>query len=257
MGETPLHSGFILNPLWRYNPKERWNPIMGQYYFIVNLDKKEFIRPHRFDDGLKLMEFGCSGEGTMTALAILCADGNGLGGGDICRTVTGKTRIKSCEEISHSWERDGKQHHIVVPKIAGRWAGDRIVIAGDYAEPGSHMTQRDRLKYRREILAMMPSIYLSHENSPDQRQRAEKNLKEAVRRTRAKGVNLYEVCSYGLFTDISLLALEGICCDSYIRESFVETFARRNNFGRDCPKFLRRDVKKRVAEEACEGLQSV
>jgi len=224
---------------------------MGQYYYIVNLDKKEFIHPHLFNDGLKLLEFGCSSQGTMTALAVLCADGNGKGGGDICRSITGKTKIKSCEKISYSWEHSGKQTHLVVPKIAGRWSGDRIVIAGDYAEPGSHMTQRDRLKYRREILAMLPKgyaspSYLKHYS----REEAEKNLKEAVRQTRDKGVNLYEVCAYGLFDDISLLALEGICCDSYIRESFVETFARGMSFGRDCPKSLRRDVKKYVTEKA-------
>ncbi len=47
----------------------------------------------------------------MTALAILLADGNGRGGGD----------LKS--------ERG----------IIGSWVGDRIVIAGDYADPGKFM----------------------------------------------------------------------------------------------------------------------
>ena len=31
---------------------------MGQYYVIANLDKKEFLNPHKFGDGVKLMEFG-------------------------------------------------------------------------------------------------------------------------------------------------------------------------------------------------------
>lgn len=84
---------------------------MGQYYYPVNLDKREYIHPHKFGDGLKLLEFGCSTDGTMTALAILLADGNNRGGGDL--------------------RSDNP--------IIGSWAGDRIVIAGDYADPGKFM----------------------------------------------------------------------------------------------------------------------
>jgi hypothetical protein len=79
---------------------------MGQYYKIVNLDKKEFLEPHDFNDGSKLMEFGLSGMGVMSGLAILLADGNGLGGGDL-----------------------GSENPII-----GSWKGDRIVVAGDYSE---------------------------------------------------------------------------------------------------------------------------
>ena len=56
---------------------------MGQYYIIINRDKKQFVHPHRFGDGLKLLEFGCSATGTLTALAVLLASGNGRGGGRI------------------------------------------------------------------------------------------------------------------------------------------------------------------------------
>lgn len=80
---------------------------MGQYYKIVNLTKKQFISPWSFGDGAKLMEFGNSSSGVMTGLAILLADGNGRGGGDI-------------EESD----------------IVGSWAGDQIVITGDYADQG-------------------------------------------------------------------------------------------------------------------------
>lgn len=81
---------------------------MGQYYLVVNLDKKEYINPHKFGDGAKLMEFASSGGGTMLALGILLADGNGLGGGD----------LQDVEDLP----------------IVGSWAGNRIVIVGDYAE---------------------------------------------------------------------------------------------------------------------------
>lgn len=81
---------------------------MGQYYRIVNLDKQQYIKPHDFGDGAKLMEFGLSGDGTMAAVAVLLADGNGRGGGD----------IRSSDPL------------------VGSWAGDRIVITGDYADGG-------------------------------------------------------------------------------------------------------------------------
>lgn len=46
---------------------------MGQYHVPVNLDRMETINPHRFGDGIKLMEFGSSGYGTMAALGYLLA----------------------------------------------------------------------------------------------------------------------------------------------------------------------------------------
>lgn len=79
---------------------------MGQYYKVANLDKKEILHPHKFGDGLKLLEFGDSSGGTMTALAVLLSVGNGRGGGD----------LRSSNPI------------------IGSWAGDRIAIIGDYVD---------------------------------------------------------------------------------------------------------------------------
>jgi hypothetical protein len=79
---------------------------MGQYFKMVNLDKKEYLHPHKFGEGMKLFEFGCGGSGLMAGLNLLLSSGNG-------------------DE-----------------SLEGRWAGDRIVCIGDYAEenrfvPGS------------------------------------------------------------------------------------------------------------------------
>lgn len=79
---------------------------MGQYYKIINLDKKQYLNPHKFGDGLKLMEFGSSGDGTMLALAVLLVEGNNRGGGDL------------------------RSDHPIV----GTWSRNRIVVAGDYAD---------------------------------------------------------------------------------------------------------------------------
>src|ERR1035437_2545598 len=83
---------------------------MGQYHLVVNLDKHQYLHPHRLGDGLKLMEFGRSRDGTMTALAFLLACSaceGGRGGGDPREDSEG---------------------------VIGSWAGDRIAIIGDYAE---------------------------------------------------------------------------------------------------------------------------
>ena len=92
---------------------------MGQYYKIVNIKKKQYISPHTFGDGSKLMEFSMSANGVLAGLAILLADGNGRGGGDL-----------------HS-END----------IVGSWAGDNIVVAGDYAEAGKFVKEPEQNLY--------------------------------------------------------------------------------------------------------------
>lgn len=78
---------------------------MGQYHYTVNLDKREFLYPHKLGDGLKLLEQANSVGGVMVALHILLACSNGRGGGDFA---------------SHP--------------LVGRWAGDRIAVIGDYAD---------------------------------------------------------------------------------------------------------------------------
>lgn len=93
---------------------------MGQYYLVVNIDKKQYLHPHKCGDGLKLLEFASNSIGTLSALAILLADGNGRGGGDL---------------------------HSDNP-IIGSWAGDRIVITGDYADEGRFTADPTRTLYR-------------------------------------------------------------------------------------------------------------
>ena len=74
---------------------------MGQYFYIVNLDKKEFLHPHKLGSGLKFWEILSTH--VPQVLVYLLRQSNESGGGDI---TEGKTN--------------------------GRWAGDRIVVVGDY-----------------------------------------------------------------------------------------------------------------------------
>jgi hypothetical protein len=78
---------------------------MGQYWICINETKEEFIRPHMFGDGAKIMEFSCSSMGILTALTILLEDG----------------------ELKEKFDDEEGQ-------VVGRWAGDRIRFVGDYGE---------------------------------------------------------------------------------------------------------------------------
>ena len=85
---------------------------MGQYHRCVNLDKREFIDPHKLGNGLKLREQVASHPGTGAALIILLASAsNGQGGGDLDQSP-----------------------------IVGRWRGDRIAFVGDYDDEAFYWT---------------------------------------------------------------------------------------------------------------------
>jgi hypothetical protein len=80
---------------------------MGQYWMPVNIDKREFVNPHKLGTGLKLWEQLVNHPGTGAALIVLqAAMPDARGGGDL---------------VSHP--------------VIGRWAGDRVVLVGGYAEP--------------------------------------------------------------------------------------------------------------------------
>lgn len=93
---------------------------MGQYHVLYNTDKKEYVHAHRIDNGLKLLEQVGFEKSTSTALFLLVANSNGRGGGD------------------------ANDHELI-----GRWAGDRIVVQGDYAEEGdqAYITYEERETY--------------------------------------------------------------------------------------------------------------
>ncbi|HEV2500703.1 MAG TPA: hypothetical protein VGY31_14090 [Terriglobia bacterium] len=112
---------------------------MGQYHVLVNLDKRQLVVPTRLGDGLKLMEFG-DGGATLTALAILLAQDNGRGLGDL--------HVAMPDTPLESWEQGKcglKRIRTPYAHLVGSWAGDRIIIAGDYGDnlPG----QEENLYY--------------------------------------------------------------------------------------------------------------
>lgn len=89
---------------------------MGQYFIIVNLDKKEYIHPHKLGAGAKLFEI-CANRIT-GVLPFLLRQSNEGGGGDIQEDF----------------------------KTAGRWAGDRIVVVGDYDKSELYTIAQEHFK---------------------------------------------------------------------------------------------------------------
>jgi hypothetical protein len=113
---------------------------MGQYWLAVNLDKKEFIDPHKLGAGLKLWEQLANHPGTGAALIILCAAmPEPRGGGDFDMGVNWHGLERN--EAMKTGEIDGvtpgpmpEGYSVVARRTIGRWAGDRIALVGDYAE---------------------------------------------------------------------------------------------------------------------------
>jgi len=180
---------------------------MGQYYIILNLDKKQYLRPWNFGDGAKLLEFGTSGNGVMLGLAILLSDGNDRGGGDL------RVPENAPEELN---------------SLIGSWAGDRIVVSGDYADDGKFLSRQLLRDWRKN----MP---------PD----TKKWIEERAKRGGSNTPNLYTVAT-DLFENISEKVIQALCMDQWIRKEFVNMFAEMG--WREAPKFLGTSIKERIKE---------
>ncbi len=48
---------------------------MGQYYYAVSVDKKEYLHPHKYDNGLKIMEHSYIGNNFMMAVEDMLSPG--------------------------------------------------------------------------------------------------------------------------------------------------------------------------------------
>lgn len=155
---------------------------MGQYYRHINIAKRQYLRPHATGDGAKLLEFGSSGSGTMMCLAVLLADGNGRGGGDL--------RSDS--------------------PLIGSWAGDPIVIAGDYADPGKFVPPEDLIAWRK--LMAQNTEYMQY-------------LRERGRKLDETTPTLYTLAD-ALYEDISDAVILALCDDPYERQALVARGAK-------------------------------
>lgn len=109
---------------------------MGQYWKPVNLDKKEFVDPHKLASGLKLWEQVASA-GVGRALVVLtAAEREARGGGDLDLKENWHGPERTFPQYNASPGPMPIDYHVIATRTIGRWAGDRIAIVGDYAEDG-------------------------------------------------------------------------------------------------------------------------
>jgi hypothetical protein len=109
---------------------------MGQYFKIVNLDKKEWIRP----GGLKLWELCANNEIRM--LGYLLATNNPDGTAIIKWFDDPEEAKKKYGQdfIILSYHKEHKLGFGMKPlKYFGHWCGDRIAIIGDYADKATNV----------------------------------------------------------------------------------------------------------------------
>lgn len=83
---------------------------MGQYHLFANITKREFFRLH--EAGVKMVEIAANNGAA--PLVPLLAISNNRGGGDL-------------KDVTVSGIKGG---------ALGRWAGDHVLLVGDYTEPG-------------------------------------------------------------------------------------------------------------------------
>lgn len=108
---------------------------MGQYWMVVNLDKKEYVSPHRLGSGLKLWEQLANHPSTGEALIVLCAAmPEYRGGGDFDLTQNWHGPERRFPEHNATPGPMPEDYPTVAGRTIGRWAGDRIALVGDYAQ---------------------------------------------------------------------------------------------------------------------------
>ena len=118
---------------------------MGQYFKAVNTDKKEIVCPWCIGGGAKLWEWAVNRQGAIFTL--LLRESTASGGGDyngpepqVIETTEG---MNLSDIIAEGIRREGLPVSLPPDSIVGRWAGDRIVLVGDYDDSGLYMIASD------------------------------------------------------------------------------------------------------------------
>lgn len=94
---------------------------MGQYFKFINHDKKEVVISWNIGTGAKLWEWCVNNSAGI--FPFLLRKSNEGGGGDICKNY----------------------------KTAGRWAGDRVALVGDYDESREYQQAEDYKNISRQV----------------------------------------------------------------------------------------------------------
>lgn len=169
---------------------------MGQYWKLVNLDKKEFVNPHKLASGLKLWECLANSPGIGAAMIILqSAMPEARGGGDF------------------TLDSDNEEYNEIARRTVGRWAGDRVVMVGDYAVD-SDLPRRQKASgiygkcmskddWREDIKSCYRTIKKLKEGTYYSNPISYKTRDEQIKNYEERIAKLKSEVWYNLYTDIS------------------------------------------------------
>ncbi len=139
-------------PVWISAPHDAGRVVlfsqtnMGQYFKAANLDKKEVVCPWCIGGGAKLWEWAANSCGAIFVL--LLRKSSQTGGGDYRDPIPRSERIVSVDDsddpkqsqrslqdaIGLAVAAEGMSINVPADSIVGRWAGDQVVLIGDYDE---------------------------------------------------------------------------------------------------------------------------
>jgi len=136
---------------------------MGQYFKAVNEDKKEVVCPWCFHGGAKLWEWAANPYGAVFTL--LLRKSSGSGGGDYYGYRTQEIHLDDASTESQGSQllsamrstvaMEGQPISMPGNAIVGRWAGDRVILVGDYDDSGIW----DRLHEYRNITRELVEVW--------------------------------------------------------------------------------------------------
>lgn len=115
---------------------------MGQYFKPVNTDKKEFVCPWCIGGGAKLWEWAVNTQGAIFTLLLRKSSGSGGGdyGGPEPQVIQMTDDTDLAEVIAKGILHEGQPISIPAESMVGRWAGDRVVLVGDYDDSELYST---------------------------------------------------------------------------------------------------------------------
>lgn len=133
---------------------------MGQYFAAANIDKKEFVCPWCVGGVAKLWEWAANPWGAIFTL--LLRKSTGSGGGDYYgyRTQNLELADQNSSDIAKSIASIAALEGRPIPHpgdaVVGRWAGDRVVLVGDYDDSKLWDELYDKKTYRNISAELVP-----------------------------------------------------------------------------------------------------
>ncbi|MCA9037161.1 MAG: hypothetical protein KDA91_18620 [Planctomycetaceae bacterium] len=131
----------------------------------MNTDKKEFVCPWCIGGGAKLWEWAVNRQGAIFTL--LLRKSTGSGGGDYNgpqpQVIEMTEGMNLSDIIAEGVRREGLPVFLPPESIVGRWAGDRIVLVGDYDDSGLYSLASQMYRNISEPLVEAWNQFVGHE----------------------------------------------------------------------------------------------